>query len=126
MSEKTIAEKLLLKPGRCLFVLNAPACYLENIGPFPNFSKIVGKNEHFDVLQLFIRSQADLEIEFPKAAKLVKAETIFWVCYPKKSGSIKTDLNRDILRAFAALKNWSGVNLISVNDDWSAMRFKPL
>lgn len=126
MPEKTIAEKLLLKPGRCLFVLNAPARYLENIGPLPDFSKIVGKNEAFDVLQLFIKSLADLETELPKAAKLVKAETIFWICYPKKSGAIQTDLNRDLLHAFAALKNWNDGSLFSVNDDWSAMRFKPL
>jgi hypothetical protein len=125
MSEKTIAEKLLLKPGRSLLILNAPAGYLESLGPLPDFAKIVPITEPADVVQLFIYSFARLEIELPKTKPYVNAATIFWVCYPKQSGTIKTDINRDVLYVYAESKNWKGIGMFSVNNDWSAMRFKP-
>ncbi|MHC1740684.1 MAG: hypothetical protein AB9897_06185 [Anaerolineaceae bacterium] len=124
MSQKTIAEKLMLKPGRSLLILNAPSAYLENIGPLPDFSRIVEINEPAEVVQLFVRSLAELDVELLKVAKLVKPTTLFWICYPKKTSSIKTDLNRDILHAVADLKGWLGVSLIAIDGDWSAMRFK--
>lgn len=125
MSEKTIAEKLLLKPGRSLLVLNAPSGYLETIGPLPDFAKIVTGLEPADVVQLFICSYAELQKELPKTSPYIKATTIFWVCYPKQSGSIKTDINRDVLYVYAESKNWKGIGMFSINNDWSAMRFKP-
>ena len=125
MSEKTIAEKLLLKPGRSLLVLNAPPGYIESLEPLPDFAKIVSSSEPADVVQLFIRSFAELERELPKAKPFLGAATIFWVSYPKQSGSIRTNINRDVLYVYAESKNWKGIGMFSVNDDWSAMRFKP-
>lgn len=125
MSEKTIAEKLLLKPGRSLLVLNAPPGYLESLKPLPDFAKIVSSSEPADVVQLFIHSYAELHTELPKTSVYIKAATIFWVCFPKQSGSIQTDINRDVLCVYAEAKNWKGIGVFSVNDDWSAMRFKP-
>jgi hypothetical protein len=125
MSEKTIAEKLLLKPGRRLLVLNAPAGYLERIGPLPDFARIVEPAESADVIQLFIYSLTDLDSKLPETVPLVKDETIFWICYPKKFRSLQTEIDRNILYTYIGLKGWKGIGMISVDNNWSAMRIKP-
>jgi hypothetical protein len=124
MSERTISEKLLLKPGRTLLVLNAPAGYLEKLSPLPDFAKIV-TTEPADVVQLFVRSYAQLQAELPGAKKRCTPATVFWVCYPKQTGAYKTDINSDILAVYAATMSWKGNGTCSIDADWSAMRFKP-
>ena len=47
-----------------------------------------------------------------------------WLCYPKKSGAVKTDISRDIgwEKVFAA--GLLPVMQISVDDTWSALRWR--
>jgi hypothetical protein len=125
MSEKTIAQKLFLKPGRNLLVLNAPEGYIEKLEPLPDFAKIVGSSEPADVIQFFIRSFAELQTSLPETWKLLKEGAVFWVCYPKLSGAIKSDLNRDLIVTYVSLIHLRGVFMISLDDDWSAMRLMP-
>ena len=47
-----------------------------------------------------------------------------WVAYPKGK-AVKTDLNRDTLRAFLGDRKWKAVSLVAIDDLWAAMRFKP-
>ena len=124
MSEKTIAEKLLLKPGRKLKLIHPPTGYLENLGELPAFAKIVSISEPADVVQLFIRSYAELEVELPKARELIQPMSIFWVSYPKQPGPIRTDIDREILIEYARLRNWKDNGMISINNTWAAMRFR--
>jgi len=55
----------------------------------------------------------------------LKKDGLFWICYPKGSSKIKTDLNRDILWAAMGKFGLAGVSLISIDNVWSAMRFRP-
>ena len=50
---------------------------------------------------------------------------IFWIAYPKISSGIKTDINRDIIRSTAGNYGISTVTAISVDNTWSALRFRP-
>jgi hypothetical protein len=125
MSEKTLAEKLFLKPGRNLLFLNAPAGFIEKMGPLPDFAKVVEGSEPADVILFFVRSFAELQASLPDARKLLKEGTVFWVCYPKRSGAIKSDLNRDLIVTYVSLIHLRGVFMISLDGDWSALRLMP-
>jgi hypothetical protein len=125
MSEKTLAEKLFLKPGRNLLVLNAPAGFVEKMGPLPDFAKIVESPELADVIQFFVRSFAELQASLQNVWKSRKEGTVFWVCYPKLSGAIKSDLNRELIVTYASLIHLRGVFMISLDGDWSALRLMP-
>jgi hypothetical protein len=37
---------------------------------------------------------------------------------------VKTDINRDTINAYAASLGLQGVAMISIDDDWSALRLK--
>lgn len=124
MTDKSISEKFLLKPGRTLKLINAPENYLEILGPLPAFARIVSLSEPADVVQLFIHSYAELEVMLPGARALLGPGSIFWICYPKRTGKIKTDIDQDILKEYAILRNWKGIGMFSINYDWAAIRFK--
>ena len=124
MADKTISEKLLLKPGRTLKLIDPPDDYLEILGPLPAFARIVSLSEPADVVQLFIHSYTELEAMLPGARALLGPGSIFWICYPKRAGRIKTDIDQDVLKEYAVLRNWKGIGMFSINDDWAAMRFK--
>jgi hypothetical protein len=122
MSDKSIAEKLFLKPGRNLMVVNPPAGYPQKMEPLPEFAKFVDESDSADVLMLFVRSSAELSALFKQTVSQLCPETIFWVAYPKLNGALKGDLSRDILVSYALSLHWKGVFMISLDEDWSALR----
>jgi len=48
------------------------------------------------------------------------------VAYHKGTSQIKTDINRDSINAYASTLGFQGVAMISINEDWSALRLKPV
>jgi hypothetical protein len=55
----------------------------------------------------------------------LKSDGLLWICYPKGSSKMKTDLNRDILWGQMEKFGLAGVSLVSVDEVWSDMRFRP-
>lgn len=125
MPEKTLAEKLFLKPGRTLAVLNPPLGYPEALMPLPDFARLTPASEPADVLVLFVHSSAELVARFQLTLALLKGSEIFWLVYPKLSGSLKGDLNRERILAYLASLQWKGIFMISLDENWSALRVAP-
>jgi len=48
-----------------------------------------------------------------------------WISYPEQTSKIKTDLNRDILWKLMEKHGLVRVAMISIDNVWSAMRFRP-
>jgi len=129
MATKSLAEKLKLKSGQRACIINMPDGYLQTLAPFPEsiyFSyELDPPTGRFDWLQLFVRTQAELEELAPQAIESLKPESLLWLTFPKGSSKIQTDLTRD--RGWDSLRDvdlkW--VNLISVDKTWSAFGLRP-
>jgi hypothetical protein len=52
------------------------------------------------------------------------ADRVAWVGYPK-GGKLGTDLNRDRLAEALAAHGIQPVRQVSIDDTWSALRFRP-
>jgi hypothetical protein len=125
MAEKTIAQKLLIKAGKKVLLVNAPRGYKTTLGALPSGAKVVSKAARpVDVLQLFIANRQEMETELPKLKALAGPQSLIWVTYLKGTAKTKTDINRDSLHAYARTVGLEGVSLVSIDNDWSAMRFK--
>ena len=62
MSDKSIAEKLLIKDGRKALFVNAPSGYRAQIGALPpNATVLKASSVPADVIQVFVKSRAELE-----------------------------------------------------------------
>ena len=126
MADTTLAKKLQIKSGDRVAILNAPTDYLQLIGTLPFEEKLVTKvDPPLDFAQLFIKTSRELDNQVPEILKALKKDGLFWISYPKGGSKVKTDLNRDILWATMGKFSMAGVSLISIDNVWSAMRFRP-
>ena len=123
MPQSPLAKKMKLKPGARAAIVNAPEKYLKELKHDAEISqKLSGK---FDWIQVFAKDKKELASLAPKAASALKPDSILWLSFPKGSSNIQTDLTRD--------KGWEDVkelglkrvNLVSVNDTWSAFALRP-
>ena len=79
-------------------------------------------DEDFDSIILFTKNEQELRKWIPEAINKKTNGGQFWLSYPKKSGEIKTDLNRDITWKIIKTLGLEPIRLISMNEDWSSMR----
>ena len=127
MSDKSIAEKLLIKPGRTVLFVNAPPGYRTRIGALPpNATILKAVGAPADVIQVFVKSRAELEAELPKLKRALAPNGLLWVTYAKGTSKLKGDINRNSIAAYAHTIGMEGVAMISIDDDWSALRLKVL
>jgi len=126
MAQSGLIKKLLLKPDQKVAIFNPPAGYLDGLGPLPEGAELVVRlGAPLDFVHLFVRDIAGLEKLAPGAMRSLKDDGIFWISYPKGSAKIKTDLNRDILWKLMENHGFDGVAMVSIDETWSAMRFRP-
>ncbi|HWH68419.1 MAG TPA: hypothetical protein VNT26_03500 [Candidatus Sulfotelmatobacter sp.] len=123
----SLAKKLLLKPDMRVGVLNAPEGYANPFGELPPGAELVASPEPgtLDAVVLFVKSLAELDALAPETLKLVKYDALAWIAYPKKTSKIKTDIDRDSGWEHMKQIGYAGVAMVSMDDTWSAMRYRP-
>ncbi len=123
MADKTIAQKLQIKEGEQVLIVNAPKRY--KVGALPKNAAIVRiAAKAVDVIQVFVTSKKELKERLWELKPSLKPKGILWVTYPKGTSSMETDLNRDIIRKFAQPLGFETVAIFSVDEVWSALRLK--
>lgn len=75
---------------------------------------------------IFIIDNKELLNFLETGLKNVKPDSVLWFAYPKGTSKIKTDINRDIIRMTGEEFGITTVAAISIDDTWSALRFRPL
>ena len=56
----------------------------------------------------------------------IENDSVLWFAYPKGTSKIKTDINRDTIRTTGEEFGLTTVTAISINETWSALRFRPI
>lgn len=120
--DKTLKGKLKIKPEHSLLVLNSPQGYVQSTDKADTRLSPTGR---YDAIQVFVKDKTELEGYAPKVLRALNDGGLLWVSYPKKTSSIKSDLTRDNGWDSLTSKGYEGVSLVSVDDDWSAFRFRP-
>jgi hypothetical protein len=121
-----IAKKLQIKSGKSWLFYNVPANYLALLEPLPEDTKIgFALDGNFDGIQLFVVNNDELTNSLKMIIPLLKPDTIFWICYPKKSSGVKSDL--EMMGSWDAVTKYglSVVTAAAINATWTALRFKP-
>lgn len=122
---QTIAQKMYIKPGSRILLINAPEGYVQQFAPLPEGATVeTTPNGTYDVVQGFMKSQAEVDSLAPQAMNAVKVGGGLWLCYPKGTSKIKSDINRDKGWDMVTNAGWGGIRLISLDDTWSAMMFR--
>jgi hypothetical protein len=75
-------------------------------------------------VQLFVASRKELEAQLGKLKGVLTPKGLLWVTYPKGTSKVKADINRDSIREYAQSLGLEAVAMVSVDDNWSALRLK--
>ena len=122
MNEKTVADKMFLRTAKSMLVLNGQAN--PTVAAQMPADIIKQGNGPFDVILMFCMGQNDLAHYLPLARQQLNATGSLWIAYLKQAASKATDINRDSINAYAREHGITGVAMISIDGDWSALRLK--
>lgn len=129
MADPSLIKKLGIKPKQRFIILNAPEGYSEQIGTLlpvdVELHTAPTSAGNFDVVLLFVINKAEVDKDTPGAIEMVKPGGRLWLSYPKQSSKVPTDINRDILWKIFPNDAWRPVTQISIDEVWSALRFRP-
>ncbi len=125
MPPKTVAQKMLIRPGARVLILGAPTGYSRVLGPLPKGAiRLARAAKDIDVLQVFVKSRKELEARLPKLKGYLAASGALWVAYPKGSTARGMDVSRDVIWRYASTLGLGPVALIAIDETWSALRLK--
>jgi hypothetical protein len=128
MAEKTLKEKIGWKPGQQVLAIGLPAGVADPFAGVEHTSLAAGKNapkQKFDLVLGFAADCAALKTLAPVILGAATDDTKLWLCYPKGSSGMKSDLKRDVGWEPMFDAGWIVVAIASVDATWSAVRFRP-
>jgi hypothetical protein len=111
-----LSAKLQIKEGQTVVVLNPPTGFELDAQVTEGAA---------DAILVFVRNHAELEALGAPLFDAAREDRLAWLAYPK-AGQLGTDLNRDILWEQTKPKGVRPVRQVSIDDVWSALRFRPV
>lgn len=121
----TLAQRLGVRPGDRLLILNAPERYLRLLEPPEEIHIDLGSIEgtEYDQVHLFTLDKGTVDREVPRVLAVTGPNTLLWVCYPRRGGTIITDLAADKGWDVLADAGWHNTTQVPIDTDWAALRF---
>ncbi|MGE5420639.1 MAG: hypothetical protein ACM3UT_10660 [Chloroflexota bacterium] len=120
--------KLNYKGQERIAVINAEDNFIQQVsGKLENviIDKRVDPRYPYSFMILFVTKSTEVDHITTVALHNLTADGILWFCYPKKS-SKKNNAGLDRDHGWKALEDagFRGIRLVSIDDDWSALRFR--
>jgi hypothetical protein len=96
MTISAIVQKLRLKPGQSILILNAPETFFVLPGKLPENNIETGiVSGNYNFVHLFVKDSNELRRYAYETPNSLGEDTVFWISYPKQTSKINTALNRD-------------------------------
>ncbi len=125
---KTLLEKLNFKGQKRIALINAEKTFfLASANELKDviIDIEIDKRFPYDFMIVFTKKVSEVKEIAPVALHNLVADGILWFCYPKKTSKrFTSEIDRD--HGWKALNDldFYGIRLVSIDDDWSAMRFR--
>lgn len=125
MSDKSIPERLFLKKEYHFLLLGEPPGYEEIMGSLPEGVVVVREPQsNLNIIQGFVKNRVELETLLKTLRPYLTPNIPVWVCYPKGTSGVKTDINRDTIYRYVQTLSMTANTMISIDSTWSALRVK--
>ena len=113
-----LPRKLGVTPASRVLVINSP----DGFDPGAPFHRRAGR-EPYDVVILFCADMSVLERHFVAAAGRHSTAGMIWVCWPKKSSGVRTDLTENDVRDYGLTHGRVDVKVAAIDLTWSGLKF---
>ncbi|MFH5836217.1 hypothetical protein ACHAL6_09090 [Proteiniclasticum sp. C24MP] len=124
-----LLKKLKRKKEEKLYLLNLPEILEHLREEFQSVLPVEDtlKEEEADFILAFFHTQEEIKERLPLIMEKVHDDTLLWVSYPKKSSrKVTSDITRDKGWEVFGEYGYEPVSQISISEDYSALRFRPL
>ena len=122
-SGKPLVEKLGIKSGHRLALIDAPAGFPKALGALPEGVSVEGaKAKELDAILLFADRAAVLEQKMPPAIARLAQAGMLWIAWPKKASGVATDITEDVVRRIALASGVVDVKVCAITDVWSGLK----
>ena len=124
----TLPVKLNYKDQQRIAILNAEENLLQELlAEFPGVTvdTVIDPRYPYEFMLVFVRFVCEVEGLASSALHNLISDGILWFAFPRKiSKKLSTDIDRDHGWEYIIDKGFDRVRLISINQDWSAIRFR--
>jgi hypothetical protein len=123
-SSTPLWKKLGYKPGLAAYLDSPPEDYIKLLDlPAGITIDWLGKLERgASFVHLFTTKAATLQKKLAKLRKLLAADGVIWVSWPKKASHVATDITEDVIRAIALPTGLVDIKVCAVDETWSGLK----
>ena len=122
-SSRSLVDKLGIKAGTRIAILDAPRGYRATLGRLPpRVTVAAAARGVFPFIQFFTSSRVLLKSKFPALVRALETDGALWISWPKQASGVATDLTEDVVRAVALAGGLVDVKVAAVDDVWSGLK----
>ena len=125
-STKALWQKLEVREDDVILQLGGPNNLLQTLGSdLPTSVKLTKRpSKKVSLVLLFAERLQDMNQHFQKAVDHTPDKRAMWICWPKKTSTIPTDVTQAAVMAFARGSGWTDTKICRIDDDWSGHMFR--
>ncbi len=123
-SKRGLLDKLGLRAGARVLLINAPSNYFELLGELPpNLTITDQPDAPLDFIHLFTTSQSELQAKLPALKQALDYKGMLWLSWPKRSSKVPTDLSDNLVRGIGLACGLVDVKVSAIDQIWSGLKF---
>ena len=123
-SKRPLVDKLGIKPGAAIAILNAPTGYDRILGRLPpRVTRKATAAGPLDFIHFFTTERRQLARQFAGLARARAPAGMLWISWPKRASGVATDLTEDVIRAVGVGCGLVDVKVAAVDEVWSGLKF---
>ena len=118
-----LPQKLGIKPGMTLHVVDAPMDYARLIAPVgAKVAFATRLSKEVELLHAFVTRTGRLEEVLDRARAGLGSDAIVWISWPKKAAGLASEVTEDTVRDMALPLGFVDVKVCAVDDTWSGLK----
>ena len=118
-----LPQKLGIKPGMTLHVVDAPMDYGALIAPVATKVAFATRlTRDVELLHAFVTRKGRLQEVLDRARAGLGPEAIVWVSWPKKAAGLASEITEDTVRDLALPLGFVDVKVCAIDNTWSGLK----
>jgi len=118
-----LPQKLGIKPGMTVVIINAPTNYRRLLGTIPEGVTFSGRlKADSDFVHVFIKTPRELEKLLSVLREKLPDTGTVWASWPKRSSGMPTDVTEDVVRAVALPLGFVDIKVCAIDETWSGLK----
>lgn len=122
-SQRSLVDKLGIKPGTRIALINAPRGYRTTLGKLPPGVAVTSAPRGtLQMIQFFTVDRTTLERRLPQLLRALAPNGALWISWPKRASGVPSDMTEDVVRAVALPTGLVDVKVAAVDEVWSGLK----